>query len=89
LWPGGTLSRFRPNTNVPSDLRISRLAYRPIHGIYFHCSYCVDSVTSVRLKLSSFSHTEVNIDRFRNLKYIIDRFKNGKDLSDNIADSLK
>ncbi len=89
LWPGGTLSRFNPNASVPDGLRTSRLGYRPIRSACFHCSYCVDSIASVRLKLSSFSHTEVNINRFRNLKHIIDRFKTGKDLFDNIADPFK
>jgi beta-1,4-mannosyl-glycoprotein beta-1,4-N-acetylglucosaminyltransferase len=89
LWSGGTLSQFSRNANVPSRLRTSRLRYRPIRGVCFHCSFCVDSVASVRLKLSSFSHTEFDIDRFRNLKHILDRFKNGKDLFDKIVTPFK
>jgi beta-1,4-mannosyl-glycoprotein beta-1,4-N-acetylglucosaminyltransferase len=89
FWPGGSLLRYSPNASIPSGLRNSRLSYRPIPGVCFHCSYCVDSLASVQLKLSSFSHTEVNIDRFRNPKHIIDRFKNGKDLFDNIPNPFE
>lgn len=77
---GTTLSRFNARQMIPSGIRNARFHYRPIRNVCFHCSYCFDTVTLVRLKLSSFSHTELDIARYHNQRYIIDRFQNGKDL---------
>ena len=82
LWPGGTLSRFSPNENVPTGLRGARSSYHPIRGVCFHCSFCFDTVASVRLKLNSFSHTEYDHEGFHKSRYIIGRFRNGRDLFD-------
>jgi beta-1,4-mannosyl-glycoprotein beta-1,4-N-acetylglucosaminyltransferase len=83
-WPGGSLSHYSPNQTVPSGLRFAKAGFKPMRGTCFHCSYCFDSIASVRLKLSSFSHTEFNTDRYRSLEHIIDRYRNGKDFFDNI-----
>ena len=80
FMPGATLSRFHAYQTIPSDIRTARLHYRPIHGVCFHCSYCFDRVELVRLKLSSFSHTELDRDRYRDVQYILDRFQYGKNL---------
>lgn len=80
FWSGVSLSRFHAYEIIPSDIRTARLHYRPIHGVCFHCSYCFDTVELVRLKLRSFSHTELDVDRYHNVQYIIDRFQHGKNL---------
>ncbi|CAF4204669.1 unnamed protein product [Rotaria socialis] len=86
---GGTVSKFSPNTTVPSDLRKARFRYRPIPGTCFHCSYCFDRLASVRLKIASFSHTELDIPKFHDQNHIIDRFRNGKDLFDRATEPLR
>jgi beta-1,4-mannosyl-glycoprotein beta-1,4-N-acetylglucosaminyltransferase len=75
---GTTLSRFNARQMIPSGIYNARSHYRPIPHVCFHCSYCFDTVTLVRSKLTSFSHTELDIARYHNLQYIIDRFQNGK-----------
>ena len=84
-WPGVSVAFYKPNEVIPSKIRHAKDSYQPAIGTCFHCSYCFDTVAAVRLKLSSFSHMEVDIDRFRNLKHILDRYKHGKDLFDNIV----
>jgi beta-1,4-mannosyl-glycoprotein beta-1,4-N-acetylglucosaminyltransferase len=79
-WFGVTVSRFGPSDNITSDLRNDRKHFRRISSACFHCSYCFDRISSVREKLSSFSHTEYDNERNRNQQYIINTFKNGKDL---------
>lgn len=89
FWPGTTIKRFSPNAVIPSDIRNLRSNQHAIPGVCFHCSYCFDSVASVRLKLSSYSHTELDTDKFRNQKHIIDRFLNGIDLFDRDVKPMK
>ncbi|CAF3083102.1 unnamed protein product [Rotaria sp. Silwood2] len=86
---GGTVSRFSPNAKVPSNLRGDRFRYRSIPSTCFHCSYCFDRLATVRLKIASFSHTELNIPKFQDQKHIIDRFRNGKDLFDRPDEPLR
>lgn len=63
---GTTLSRFNARQMIPSGIRNARFHYRPIRNVCFHCSYCFDTVTLVRLKLSSFSHTKFDLARYHN-----------------------
>ncbi|CAF4001760.1 unnamed protein product, partial [Rotaria sordida] len=81
-FPGVTVSRFSPNDKIPLNLRESRFHNRPMLSTCFHCSYCFDRLETVRLKIASFSHTELNIPKYHDQKYIIDCFRNGKDLYD-------
>lgn len=81
-WPGSSVSRFGPNDTIPVNLRHLRQKFRPMTGTCFHCSYCFDRISSVREKLSSFSHTEADTEQNRNQEHIVDRFQNGKDLFD-------
>jgi beta-1,4-mannosyl-glycoprotein beta-1,4-N-acetylglucosaminyltransferase len=89
FWPGGTLSQFSPNAKIPSDLRTARLNYRHIPDACFHCSYCFDTLASVRLKLSSFSHTDLDIEKYRDQEFLIDRFQKGIDLLDRHSEELR
>ncbi|CAM4885402.1 unnamed protein product [Rotaria socialis] len=86
---GGTVSKFSPNTAVPSDLRKARFRYRSMPSTCFHCSSCFDRLASVRLKIASFSHTEFDIPKFRDQNHIIDRFRNGKDLFDRVGERYR
>jgi len=86
---GGTVSRFSPNQTIPSNLRAARFRYRSMPSTCFHCSYCFDHLASVRLKISSFSHTELNIAKYCDQNHIIDRFRNGKDLFDRSSEPLR
>jgi beta-1,4-mannosyl-glycoprotein beta-1,4-N-acetylglucosaminyltransferase len=81
-WPGVTVSRFGPNETIPSDLRNNRHHFRPMPSTCFHCSYCFDRVSSVREKISSFSHTEFDKEKFHNQQHIIDTYRTGKDIFD-------
>ncbi len=88
-WSGVTVSRFGPNETLPLDLRKIRNNFRPMLATCFHCSYCFDRISSVREKLSSFSHTEMDIEKYHNQQHIIDRFRNGKDLFDRWRQPLR
>jgi beta-1,4-mannosyl-glycoprotein beta-1,4-N-acetylglucosaminyltransferase len=88
-WSGVTVSRFGPNKSVTLDLRKIRNTFRPMLATCFHCSYCFDRISSVREKIGSFSHTELDIEKYRNQQHIVDRFKNGKDLFDRCRQSLR
>ncbi len=81
-WPGSSVFRFNFNETIPVNLREMRHDFRSIAGACFHCSYCFDRVSSVREKLSSFSHTEYDIEKYHNQQHIIDRFQSGTDLFD-------
>ncbi|CAF4649768.1 unnamed protein product [Rotaria sp. Silwood1] len=88
-WPGGSVSRFSPTDKISSGIREARVRYRPMPGTCFHCSYCFDRLSTVRLKLASFSHTELDIPKYHDQKHIIDRFRNGKDLFDRASEPLR
>jgi beta-1,4-mannosyl-glycoprotein beta-1,4-N-acetylglucosaminyltransferase len=53
-----------------------------VPGTCFHCSSCFDLLAAVRVKISSFPHTELDHARFHDQKHIIDRYQKGKDLFD-------
>ncbi|CAF1500470.1 unnamed protein product, partial [Adineta steineri] len=88
-WPGGSLFRFSANEKIPSDLRNTRHSYRPIPNACFHCSFCFDTLGSVRTKLSSITHVELDIPKYHDQKFIIDRFQNGKDLLDRFSEEVR
>ncbi|CAF0913681.1 unnamed protein product [Rotaria sordida] len=81
-FPGVTVSRLSPNDKIPLNLRESRFQNRPMLSTCFHCSYCFDRLETVRLKIASFSHTDLDIPKYHDQKHIIDCVRNGKDLYD-------
>lgn len=86
---GGTASRFSSVNDIPRDIRRVGSNHKLIPGVCFHCSYCFDRIATVRQKLGSFSHTELDIDKYRSQQNILDAYRYGKDLFGRVEQQLK
>lgn len=78
-------------TILPADLRNGegdwnwlRLWWQKeeIWNAGWHCSTCFNAVEEVLRKMSSFSHTGLNLEYFRDRKGIVERVRQGRDLWD-------
>lgn len=82
---GSTINLIISNqSNIPSgnSLRDTRFKFQSQPSSCFHCTWCFNQLKKVRLKMSSYSHTEHNQIQFRSKEHILNRYRYGKDLFD-------
>jgi beta-1,4-mannosyl-glycoprotein beta-1,4-N-acetylglucosaminyltransferase len=66
------------DTVLPNELRSTADAH--LYKASWHCSYCFSTINEMVVKISSFSHSELNLDRFKDPQQILRRVRNGIDM---------
>ncbi len=81
-WRGTTISTNRVALDMtPQGLRNDRYGFGAITGGGWHLTYWMDLET-IRYKIETFAHQELNQDRFKDLNYIRKQIISGKDMFD-------
>ncbi|KAJ3161149.1 hypothetical protein HDU86_007771 [Geranomyces michiganensis] len=87
-WKHPDLYRY-PDVPDPNEPRNKDMPVKCQLAAGWHCSYCFTNITSFRVKLESFSHTEYNREEFKSDEYIFERVSVGLDFFNRGSDSFQ